>query len=227
MNEPNANKMLKKEILDRFNYRCEHRHNGWAHPECYKRDRGPEERIGCLDIESSNLAANFGVMLSYAIKEVGKKVITDQAVLSIHDINTNTSDSRIVAKCVEQMRQYDRIVGHYSSRFDIPFIRTRALKWNIDFPPFGSIYHTDVWRIARAKLRLHSNRQGCVGEALTGKDIKTRIHPEIWAKVTMGSMAARKKALAYIMDHNLKDVLQLEVNYLKLRQFVREGRQSI
>jgi hypothetical protein len=222
----NPNTMLKAEIIDRFNYCCKHGKNGWEHPACYEKDRVVPEKIGCIDIETSNLHADFGIILSWCIKTVGEDVIYYDA-LTTDDVKTNVFDKRIVETLVATMRQYDRLVGQFSTYFDLPFIRTRALHWDLDFPKYKEICHTDVWAIAKKKLRLHSNRQGSISETILHEDIKTRIHPDVWVKIQFGSDKARRSAIAYILDHNEKDVLQLEGNYLKLRPYVHETKRSI
>ena len=50
--KPEINTMLKAEMLDRFNFRCKHRHDGFKHPKCFAEARKNGERIGFLDIES-------------------------------------------------------------------------------------------------------------------------------------------------------------------------------
>lgn len=222
------NTMKKDELLDRLNFKCSHGHNGFSHPNCYAKEKGLKERIGCLDIEASNLKANFGIVLSWAIKVIDSDVIIYDNVTE-EDLKNNRYDKRIIETLCDELENFDRIVTHYGERFDVPYLRTRAFKWGLEdrFPHYGELYHTDVWKIARNKLCLHSNRQGIVGEAVQHIDIKTRIVPDIWLAMQFGSERVRRNAIAYIVDHCDNDVLQLEGNYLKLRDFAREGRTSI
>jgi len=234
--KPNPNSMLKAEMLDRFNFRCVHRHNGWDHPKCYYDARKQSaEVIGCFDIESSNLKANFGIMLSWAMyyPNTGETVYDH---VTPEDIKAGRTDARVVSSCIDELKGLDRVVTHYGDRFDIPFVRTRALYWqheipqeagDFEFPEHGSLYSTDVWKIARHKLCIHSNRQGCVGEALSGHDEKTRIHPGIWLDMSYGNEAQRKTAIAYIIKHNVIDVHQLAGNFEALRPYTRLMRYSI
>ena len=222
----NLNKLNKKDILKLWNWKCSHGHNGISHYGCYCREHGIEETVGFLDIEASNLHADFGVMLSWCIKpQTKKKILAD--VITIDDCDNSKFDYRIVKSCIEAMTKFDRIVTHYGDRFDIPFIRTRAIHWGLDFPRYGELMHTDVWRIARQKLRLHSNRQGSVAQTLLHEDIKTRVNPQIWMEVQMGSPKVRKAALRYILDHNKKDVIQLQGNYEHLVKYTKNSRRSI
>lgn len=229
----NPQRMSKAELLEavleynkRMSFRCEHGHNGYSHQNCYKSTPPQKYTIGCFDIEASGLKANFAVMLSWCIKIVGRRKIWSDVLIG-DDLSSGKRDFRIVKSCVDCLKKLDRVCTQYGSKFDIPFVRTRALKWGIDFPTYGTLYHTDVWRIAKNKLCLHSNRQDAIAEAILGKNIKTRIHPDIWQKVQFGSPDERRDALRYVLDHNKKDVVQLEANYLKLKPFIRETKTSV
>ena len=58
----------KAEIVKMSLRKCKHGHTGLSHPSCYLKETGTEEKWGFLDIESSNLKANFGIVLTYCIK---------------------------------------------------------------------------------------------------------------------------------------------------------------
>ena len=207
-------------------HRCKHGHAFTSHFNCYLKEHQVEERIGALDIEAGGLKANVDIMLSWAIKTVGQDEIWYDYVTS-EELRNGDYDKRIVESCIQTMLKYDRLVGHYSTYFDIPYIRSRALVHRIPFPEYGRLYHSDVWKMARRCLCLSSNRQDTVAETILDENIKTRVNFRYWLDAKYGSDKARKKALQYIVDHNLKDVQQLEDNYLKLRPFVRENRSSI
>jgi uncharacterized protein YprB with RNaseH-like and TPR domain len=213
--------MTKKELTDRFDFKCRHFKNGLEHPACYERDHSDSMRVGCLDIEASGLKANFNFVLSWCIKELGGDIKGD--VIAGEDIRAGVFDKRIVQSCIEELRKYNKILTHYGTNFDIKFLRTRALVHRLDFPQYGEILHTDVYYMAKRILLLHSNRQDCVTEALYGRSHKTRIHPDIWMQVTRGNL----KALKYLYKHNMIDVKELEKNYLKLKPFSRETKKSI
>ena len=76
----NFNRLRKDQILFLYNHRCEaHNRRYSEHPHCFERERYKlencpiqSEKIGVLDIETTNLTATYGYVLSYAIKEVGK-----------------------------------------------------------------------------------------------------------------------------------------------------------
>lgn len=207
-------RLKKQELIWMSNNKCKHSHTYLSHYNCYLQEKPNKQRIGHFDIEASNLDADYGIMLSYAIKEHGTdKIYKD--VITKKDINSPGLDKRIVQNCIKDIQKFDRIVGFYSTKFDIPFIRTRALIHNLDFPKFKSILHTDMYYYAKHRLKLSSNRLENVCRNLMGDSNKTRIDSKYWVKALRGD----KKSLDYILDHNIKDVIDLERVFNKLINF--------
>jgi uncharacterized protein YprB with RNaseH-like and TPR domain len=201
-------RMPKKEIVQLAKWRCVHGESGLSHYNCFLREHPDvQEKTGFLDIETSNLHATFGIILSYSIKERGVDNIYSR-VITAHELRT-CLDKNVVMQCVRDMQKFDRVITFYGTRFDLPFIRTRALALGIDFPEYGQLYHKDIYYIARNKLRLHSNRLDAVCRALFGDTTKTRIEPQHWIQALMG----KKEALDYILEHNRQDVIELERVY--------------
>jgi len=93
-------KMKKSEILNLYRWRCSHGHNGISHYNCFMREGNIPEKVGFLDIEASNLKANFGIMLSYCILPAGgKQKDILSGVISKKDLHSGTMDKRIVGEC--------------------------------------------------------------------------------------------------------------------------------
>jgi hypothetical protein len=161
----------------------------------------------------------------FCMKPIGGEIIYD--CLTLKDIDSGIQDKRLVESCVDKLVKFDRVFGHYSSRFDIPFLRTRALVHKLYFPGYGAMKQSDTWQMARKKLKIHSNRQDSVAQTLTQKSDKTRIHPDIWLKAQFGNKKDRKEALDYILEHCKIDVMELEENYLSLLPYVKPSSTSI
>ena len=214
-------KLNKEEIIWLANHRCKHSSTYLEHYNCYTEEQKQPTKVGFFDIETSDLKANYGIMLSYCIKESDSKKIWFDTITK-QDL-AGDLDKRLVRHCVEDMRRFDVVIGHYSTKFDIPFVRTRALAWDLDFLKYGEIKHIDVWYMARSLLCLNSNRQGTIAETLQHEDIKSRITPYYWLRALQG----RQEAIDYILDHNKRDVLQLEGNYKKLEAYSRKNQKRI
>jgi uncharacterized protein YprB with RNaseH-like and TPR domain len=173
-------------------------------------------RVGYLDIEANNLNADFGYMLSWVMKEKDKpKIYYD--VVNKKDLLDYKFDSVILKSLLKTMNDFDVIYAHYGSdrRFDIPFIRTRAYKNEMQhlLPAKNTLYIMDTYPIARNKLKLHSNRLDSIAQALNITKVKkTPLSSEHWMKGALGN----PDALKYILKHNINDVLILEAVHKKL-----------
>jgi len=200
------------------------RDDGWTRnkEECLKK-----LKIGYLDIEATNLNANFGYMISWYIKKEGKNEY-DSAVIKKSEIFSYDFDKRLVKELLSALKNYDVIYTHYGSdrRFDIPFIRTRAFAHNMekDIPRQMEQFIMDTYPIARNKLKLHSNRLGAIAEAVGVSDVKkTPLSSKQWFM----AMAGHPEALKYIEIHNKRDVQLLERVHKKLKCVERPIYRSI
>lgn len=184
-------------------------------------------RIGYLDIEATNLNANYGYMLCWYIKPKGSNEF-DKSVIKKSEIMNHTFDKRIVKELLEAMKKYDILYAHYGAdwRYDLPYIRTRALSHGFEelLPKRDQVFIRDTWSIARSKLKLTSNRLDTIAEALYVNDVKkTRLEPMQWIKGQVGD----KEALSYIEEHNMNDVIILEKIHDKLKYVENQTLTSI
>lgn len=181
------------------------------------------KRVGHLDIESNQLNATFGSMISWCIKQDNGKILCDYLKKEDYAVpNKLQIDKRITQTLVDALSQFDVITTYYGEGFDLPFIRSRAMYHNIPFPGYGSIISIDLWKIVRVKLRLHSNRLDVVSEFL-GVNSKTKLDPATWVKAVFGDT----KAVAEIVEHNKQDVITLEKVYNKMKPYSAGVRRSI
>ena len=104
---------------------------GLRKPERYS--TGHDMTIGYVDIETTGFSAKIDVMLSWCLKGRGDKNVAG-AWISRKELMSENQDARIVELLVEEMNKYDVVYTYYGTRFDIPFIRTRALHHGTFFP---------------------------------------------------------------------------------------------
>jgi len=229
----NWNKLKKVEMLWLNNHFCRHGHRYREHLPCFLEEKPQQspiggEVVGYLDIETDGLNANFGYVISYCIK-VGDKVVG--RVLRPDEVRDwKVLDRNLMREFCRDVRRFDRLVvywgvgsGRRGSRHDLPFLRTRCLKYNLPFPLFGDVMGTDCYDIVRGKLRLHSNRLESVAQFLNIPAKGHKLDPEMWQRAKAGD----KKALGFVWAHNCEDCVTLEAVYLKLQEFVRGSRASI
>lgn len=209
-----------KELRWLATHRCEHKHTYLEHYSCYcEREQLP---VGFLDIETSDLRADFGIILSYSIKVQGQKKIYS-SVITTEELFSKDEDKAITERLIRDMMKFSGVVTWYGRKFDIPYIRTRALAHNLSFPEFGAIKHWDIYYIAKFKLKLSSNRLDNVMRMVLGQSNKTHVDGKYWRSAQRGN----KIALRYILDHNIKDVIGLEMVYDKLHTFSKFSEASI
>jgi uncharacterized protein YprB with RNaseH-like and TPR domain len=200
--------------------RCIHRHNIKEHPKCFAKGlikmdfknekefikvtglpwfRYPGYKIGYFDIETSNLDADWGEVLTWCIKEKGGKIRSD--VVTKKELFEGKGDKRIVESFISNIFDFDILVGYYSDRFDIPFMRAKALHYKLDFPGFGDIYTWDLYFTVKSKLKISRRSLDNVCDYLGIKG-KTPISKDAWRKAKYGD----EKSLKEVLEHNIGDV---------------------
>jgi DNA polymerase elongation subunit (family B) len=98
----------------------------------------------------------------------------------IHSLKWGKDDKKMVAAFLKVARTADEIVGHNIDRFDIPWIRTRALIHGIETPDFKTV---DTLKWAK-KLYFNSNKLDYVAKRL-GVGQKIKNDPTLWFEVAI------------------------------------------
>ena len=141
----------------------------------------PGTRIGYFDIEADGLKANFATMLSWAVKEKGKKTVCE--VISKEDLFDGTRDRELVRSCIAELKKYDIIVTYYGTGYDLPFMRSKALYW---------------YQVTRKKLQAYYEKKSLVAVRRFAK-----------AFGLQGSRLNKADLITLILDYN-PELLSLE-----------------
>jgi hypothetical protein len=174
--------------------------------------------IKAFDIEASNLAADFGIVLCCGFKDVEKgtpKVFNILDYRSSTDTDLIRAEKRLLKDIAEELLKADVWLTHYGQRYDVPFINTRLLYHNMPILP-ANFNHIDTWRVSRNHLKLRNNRLVTISEHLKTLNEKDAIKPEQWIR----ALGGHRPSMNYIVNHCRKDVLVLEQAYLRLRPLV-------
>ncbi len=245
--------MLKR-MIDRI--RCIHRHTIEEHPACfvsgninvkqaedlYEENGKPwyqldNLRIGYLDIETDGLKADFSTILTWCVKEKDGPVTFDK--VTKEELFNGYSDKRLVESCVAEMQKYKIICTYYGSGFDIPFLRAKALHYDLYFPAYifeeremrngnfrvvttPEIYHFDLYYTVKSKLCLSRKSLDAACDYLNIKG-KTPIDKDYWRKAKYGD----PDALGQVLEHNVADTVILEALHSKLEPFGKWTRKSV
>lgn len=175
-------------------------------------------RILAYDIEASNLAADFGIVLTFGSKIVEHDEPVE--VLNILDYAGADGDliraeKQLLKDICKRMLDSDVWLGHFSTYYDLPFLNTRLLYHKLPVLP-ANYSQIDTWKIARNRLKLRNNRLITISEFLGTEDEKNAIRPEQWIR----ALGGHRPSMDYIVEHNRRDVLVLEEAYLRLRPLV-------
>lgn len=179
-----------------------------------------KQKIGYFDIEADGLKADFSTMLSWSVKERGGENAFD--VISRKELFRDSPDKRLISTLIEEIKKYDVIVGYYSTKYDLPYIRTKAERYGLDFPNYGEIIHLDLYYAVKHKLCLSRNSldNACDYFGIEGK---TPLEKDTWRLAKYGD----KEALKRVIEHNLGDTEILEELHKRLAKYGKFTKKSL
>jgi len=214
---PNPHLMLKKDLLKYMTGRCKHYHTYSEHPSCWWKEQQKKPKVGYIDIETSNLDANYGIIITYCILNDETDEIIENTI-DLNDLKNGDFDKYLCKQLIKDTLKFDILKGYWSTGFDIPFIRSRCLKWNLDFPIYKTINHKDIYYMVKRLLKLNKNSLEAATKFL-GISGKNHIQGDIWMQALMCDGELQEKALKRILDHNKKDVRILKKLDYKLKEY--------
>jgi DNA polymerase elongation subunit (family B) len=122
---------------------------------------------------------------------------------------------KMIRRIHRLMTEAEGVITYNGLRFDIPMLNNEFVKLGLD--PIPPQKHIDLYRVAKGRFRLASNKLEFVAKFLgVGKKAETGGF-ELWVKVLANDGNAWAKMTAY----NIQDVRLLEAVYLKLRPWVK------
>ena len=179
-------------------------------------------KIGALDIETANLDANAGHMLSWSITDVATNLTIWDCINRDEIVNGLGSDVRIINSLVAAIQQYDVLLTFWGTGFDLPFMRARAVGQGLPFPAYGSIAHLDLFYACRSLFKLHRRSLQAATEFF-GIAGKTHLDMNIWRKARLG----HDESLQYVVDHNKSDTEILAKLWAVVKPYRKWMRKSI
>jgi hypothetical protein len=123
------------------------------------------------------------------------------------------SDKELIEKFSKVLEKANQIVAHNGDRFDIKWLRMRAIHHGIEM---NSKYQSiDTLKIAKAQFRFHSNKLDELGQFLgVGEKIKTDI--TLWDRVILNKEPEALEEMGKYCD---QDVILLEKVFNKLKPY--------
>jgi len=164
--------------------------------------------------------AGYNLVINY------KDIIKERAIICISykwvggkvqhlTWDSKQSDKRMLQKFCKIIKEADQIVAHNGDKFDLRWIRGRAIKHGIELP--YDIITIDTLKWARRYFNFNSNKLDYLSQYLeVGGKIPTG-GLKLWDDVILNK---DKKALAKMVKYCDNDVLILEKVYNKLLPYV-------
>lgn len=150
------------------------------------------------------------IMKERAIICVSYKWLGEDQVYNL-SWDKNQDDKFLIEQFVNVLNEADLIIAHNGDRFDIKWLKTRALFHRI--PTLPNYKQFDTLKVAKSKLYLNSNRLDYISKFL-GFEGKIQTTPDLWNKVVMLN---DRKAMNDMLDYCDEDVRQLEKVYNELK----------
>lgn len=219
--KPPIKTLKKAEIIYLSAHKCKHGVDYLYHYNCFLKEKDVSiNKICFLDIESgASLTADFGYILSYCISDIKGNLIIN-SITSSEVRNEKVRDKRLITDFCRDIAKFEKIVVYYGKdrypRHDMPFLRTRALYWNIKtFPKWKEKKVQDMYDVVKHKMKLYRSGQANACRFLNIEKASHPINPVVWQSALSGD----SKALKYIVTHNIEDVKCLRKLWIRLVEY--------
>lgn len=185
---------------------------------------------GIYDIETSdfNPYQNFIICFVFHKRDVitgkiekfayniTKKDITEAVARNNFDFDYTLLQK--LSKCINSV---DQIVGHFSTKFDNGYFKSRCLLTNQVqlVPDHLDKLSGDTWRMMKTTLKAPRNTLNNLILQATGSSQKTHVDLKYWYKVKFKDSPDWQKAMDYIVDHCKKDVTMTVKSLIKIEKF--------
>lgn len=165
-------------------------------------------QIAFVDIEASNLKADFGTVVVVSIKPYKGKAKTFSAKPG--------RDKQLLQQVAEELSKYQVWVTFYGKMFDIPFINSRLLVNGLK--PLPKQHHIDMYWVIKSQTALSRRNQAHLLEWLEADSKKMSVSPNVWSEMPANTV----KSLKILRERCESDVTGLEAMYEKTKHLIRE-----
>lgn len=177
-------------------------------------------RVAVLDIETSSLKSDFGIVICAVIHTLGTKEKYKVCAIDLNNKDLLSEEKALLETLNAELESYDCIVDYFGSRFDIPFIRTRSLYHGIQ--PLSKKKNLDLYFTVKRTTNPSTRRLERINDILRisepdSSPDKTRLGMREWNGVVFNRDS---KMLDYIIEHCIADVKILENAVWRFKDFL-------
>jgi len=124
-------------------------------------------------------------------------------------------DSHVLKEFMRAALSADELVAHNGDRFDLPWIRTRAMMYNISCPPRMVTY--DTCALARRLFNFPSNSLAAIARYLKVENQKGSCDFSDWLKITLNN---DEESLSKMLKYCCQDVMTLESVFERMKNWL-------
>lgn len=178
------------------------------------------------DIETSyNVVSTWNI--GYDLNINHDNILKERAIICIcykwageskvHSLKWNSGDDKqLIKDFLKILDKADESIGHNSDKFDLKWLRTRALFHNL--PMFPDYTTVDTLKLARSGFKFNSNRLDYLGKFFgVGGKMDTGGF-KLWQKIIIDN---DPKALDKMISYCKRDVIILEKVYNRLNKYTK------
>jgi hypothetical protein len=232
----NQKKKLRHDEIDRL-FKDEMPRKGFTEMQYRYLEYGIRYQ-GVWDIETSDFDPEQNFIICYVMiirdivtgktQQVGDSM-TKEDIQKAVDHQTFHFDYRLLQTLSYNIKYCDQIVGHYSTKFDYPYFRSRCLFTGQDdlIPQYGELVTADTWRYMKMTLKAKRNTLKNFIRVTGGKDEKTFVDLKYWYITHFKDHKEWQKSMNYIIDHCVKDVKMTLAGLKKVELFNAVSRLKI
>jgi DNA polymerase elongation subunit (family B) len=129
----------------------------------------------------------------------------------------NQDDKSMLEAFIEEMVEADEVIGHNGDRYDIPWIRTRAIMQGLKFPPYVKSLDT-LQKVRNNGFNFNSNKLDYLAEVLLGERKMETGGFKLWKSIVLDDC---DESMAKMVDYCEKDVVLLEKVFHKLHNYIK------
>ncbi len=157
-----------------------------------------------FDLETSNLTADFSIVLSAVIKPFGQDPIVFRADSYDGWLTNRANDKDIVVDISSELRKHAIVITHYGMYFDVPYIRAKMSHHSLE--PLPPMFAIDSWAIAHKNFKVSSRRLKNLARYFDIGE-KSEVEGGLWLEA---AYSGSREAMDKIVKHNVVDCEVLE-----------------